>query len=134
MAAAAVLCTKCGYHRESGVKFESHKTAGVDIDHGTLALQKAETDMFEAAEMQRKLASGPGLPWWGLALVLFVLGSGLVIATLAVNASRRVDATAPANPMALLPHPHRRRLWLGLRRCLCDGNCRWFQTGSQRRI
>ena len=101
MAAAAVLCTKCGYHRESGVKFESHKTAGVDIDHGTLALQKAETDMFEAAEMQRKLASGPGLPWWGLALVLFVLGSGLVIATLAVNASRRVDATAPANPMAL---------------------------------
>ena len=83
------------------VKFESHKTAGVDIDHGTLALQKAETDMFEAAEMQRKLASGPGLPWWGLALVLFVLGSGLVIATLAVNASRRVDATAPANPMAL---------------------------------
>ena len=101
MAASAVLCTVCGFHRESGERFESHKTAGVDIDHGTLALQKAETDMFEAAEMQRKLAAGPGMPWWGLALVLFVMGSGLVIATLAVNASRRVDAMAPPNPMAL---------------------------------
>ncbi|MGB1927472.1 MAG: hypothetical protein ACPHL6_13120 [Rubripirellula sp.] len=101
MTAAAVLCTKCGFHRESGVKFESHKTAGVDIDHGTLALQKAESDMIQAAEMQKKLTSGPGMPWWGLALVLFVMGSGLVIATLAVNASRRVDATAPANPMGL---------------------------------
>ena len=101
MAATAVLCTKCGFHKESGIKFESHKTAGVDIDHGTLALQKAESDMFQAAEMQRKLASGPGMPWWGLALVLFVMSSGLIIAVLAVNASRRVDAAAPANPMAL---------------------------------
>ncbi len=101
MAAAAVLCTGCGYHRESGVKFESHKTAGVDIDHGTLALNKAESDMIDAAAMQKKLAAGPGMPWWGLALVLFVIGSGLVIATLAMNASRRVDATAPANPMGL---------------------------------
>lgn len=101
MAADAVLCTRCGFNRESGVTYESHKTAGVDIDHGTLALQKAETDMIQAAEMQKKLANGPGMPWWGLALVLFVLGSGLVIATLAVNASRRVDATAPANPLGL---------------------------------
>ena len=101
MAATAVFCTKCGFHKESGIKFESHKTAGVDIDHGTLALQKAESDMIQAAEMQQKLASGPGMPWWGLALVLFVMSSGLIIAVLAVNASRRVDAAAPANPMAL---------------------------------
>jgi len=101
MAATAVFCTNCGFHRESGVKFESHKVAGVDIDPGTLALQKAESDMIQAAEMQKKLASGPGMPWWGLALVLFIMGSGLLIAVLAVNASRRVDAAAPANPMAL---------------------------------
>ena len=27
MAADAVLCTKCGYHKELGEQFESHKTA-----------------------------------------------------------------------------------------------------------
>jgi hypothetical protein len=101
MAAGAVLCTKCGYHKELGAQFESHKTAGVDIDHGTLALMKAEQDLIKDREMQHKLVSGAGMPWWGLALVLFILGSGLTIAVLAVNASRRVDESITFNPLGL---------------------------------
>ena len=101
MPATAVLCTKCGYNKESGEKLAAHLTAGVDIDHGTLALQKAELDMVKDKEMQEKLLSGAGLPWWGLALVLFMLGSGLTIAVLAVNASRRVDEDITFNPMGL---------------------------------
>ena len=101
MPAGAVLCVKCGYHVESGTKFESHKTAGVDIDHGTLALQKAADDMVKDKEMQQKMLSGAGMPWWGLALTLFLIGSGLTIAVLAVNASRRVDESISFNPMGL---------------------------------
>ena len=97
----AVLCTKCGYHKESGTILESHKTAGVDIDHGTLALEKAADDMKRASDLQKTMIRGAGLPWWGLALVLFMLGSGLLIAVLAVNASRRVDETISFNPMHL---------------------------------
>lgn len=101
MPANAVLCTKCGYHKEVGTTLEAHKTAGVDIDHGTLALDKAAVDMERAAELQQRMLRGAGLPWWGLALVLFMLGSGLLIAVLAVNASRRVDETISFNPMYL---------------------------------
>lgn len=97
----AVLCTKCGYHKDSGVVLESHKTAGVDIDHGTLALEKAAEDMERASDLQKRMLKGAGLPWWGLALVLFMLGSGLLIAVLAVNASRRVDEDISFNPMWL---------------------------------
>ncbi|MAI70236.1 MAG: hypothetical protein CMM01_04920 [Rhodopirellula sp.] len=101
MPANAVLCTKCGYHKEAGTILEAHKTAGVDIDHGTLALDKAAVDMERAAELQKTMLRGAGLPWWGLALALFMLGSGLLIAVLAVNASRRVDETISFNPMHL---------------------------------
>ncbi len=101
MKADAVLCVKCGYHKESGMQFDSHKTAGVDIDHGTLALQKAADDMVQAKQMQEKMLKGAGMPWWALALVLFLIGSGLTIAVLYVNASRRVDESFDFNPMGL---------------------------------
>lgn len=101
MDAGAVLCTNCGYNKESGEQLAAHMTAGVDIDHGTLALQKAELDMVKDREMQAKLIAGAGLPWWGLALVLFMLSSGLTIAVLAVNASRRVDETINFNPVGM---------------------------------
>ncbi|WP_235033412.1 hypothetical protein [Rubripirellula obstinata] len=87
----SVLCTKCGFHREHGTKMDAHRTAGVDISHGELALMKAESDMSKAAEMQAKLVRGAGMPWWGLALVLFMLGSGIVIGVLAVNQAKRLD-------------------------------------------
>lgn len=101
MQAGAVLCTKCGYNVQTGEKLERHKTAGVDIDHGTLALEKAELDLAKDKEMQAKMLRGAGLPWWGLALTLFLMGSGLTIAVLTVNASRRVDESITFNPMGL---------------------------------
>ena len=91
MSLNAVLCTQCGFHREHGIKMDAHQTAGVDISHGDLALMKAESDMAKAAEMQAKLVRGAGMPWWGLALVLFMLTSGIVIGVLAVNQAKRLD-------------------------------------------
>lgn len=101
MPGSAVLCTKCGYNKQTGEILESHKTAGVDIDHGTLALQRAANDMEKEKEMQATLLKGGGMPWWALALVLFGLGSALTIAVLVVNASRRVDESVTFNPMGL---------------------------------
>lgn len=101
MAAGSVFCTKCGYNTQTGERLERHKTAGVDIDHGTLALEKAKVDMHRAAKMQKDLLTKAGLPWWALALILFMLGSGLTIAVLFVNASRRVDESFSWNPLAL---------------------------------
>jgi hypothetical protein len=101
MAAGAILCTKCGYNTQTGERLVSHKTAGVDIDHGTLALEKAKRDMAAADKMQSDLLNKAGMPWWALALILFMLGSGLTIAVLVVNASRRVDENFTLNPMAL---------------------------------
>lgn len=101
MGAGAVLCTKCGYNIQTGERLVSHKTAGVDIDHGTLALQKAKQDMASADQMQKDMFNKAGMPWWALALVLFMMGSGLIIAVLVVNASRRVDENFTLNPLAL---------------------------------
>lgn len=101
MAHGAVLCTKCGYNKQTGQRLAAHQTAGVDIDHGTLALQKAKADMASADQMQRDMLTKSGMPWWALALVLFVMGSGLTIAVLVVNASRRVDENFQFNPLAL---------------------------------
>ena len=99
--AGAVLCTKCGYHMQSGHRFEAHKTAGVDIDHGTLALEKAERDLADDDAMQRKMIRGAGLPWWALAMILFALVSALTIAVLVVNASRRTEESIAFNPVGL---------------------------------
>lgn len=101
MAAGAVLCTKCGYNTQTGERLESHKTAGLDIDHGTLALQKAKRDMAAADQMQRDLLTKSSMPWWALALILFMMVSGLTIAVLVVNASRRVNDDFSFNPLGL---------------------------------
>lgn len=100
MPGGSVLCTKCGYNKATGIRLEGHKTAGVDIDHGTLALMKAKADMEKAKRLDDAVLAGAGMPWWMLALVLFMMISGLSIAVLAVNASRRVDETISFNPMA----------------------------------
>jgi hypothetical protein len=91
MPAVAVLCTKCGYHKETGTRYEAHKTAGVDIDHGTLALEKAARDMVKERQMQQDLIKGGGLPWWALVMIIVIGGGGLTIATLGVNAANQAD-------------------------------------------
>lgn len=100
MKAGAVLCTKCGFNKQTGQRLEGHKTAGVDIDHGTLALQKAALDMKKDLDLQDKMLNRAGLPWWVLGLILFVMGSGMTIAVLAVNASRNVNENVSFDPVA----------------------------------
>ena len=101
MASNAVFCTNCGFNKETGEQLESHKTAGVDIDHGTLALDKAAADLDTADRLQKEMESKAGMPWWMLALVLFMIGSGLTIAVIVVNASNQVDQTVDFNPVGL---------------------------------
>lgn len=100
MKSGAVLCTKCGFNKQTGERLEGHKTPGVDVDHGTLALQKAATDMQKDLAMQDKMLSKSGLPWWLLGLILFVIISGTSIAVLAVNAARREDEAINFDPLA----------------------------------
>ncbi|TWT75147.1 zinc ribbon domain-containing protein [Allorhodopirellula solitaria] len=96
----AVLCTNCGFNKETGERFEKHQVAGVDIDKGTMALDKAERDMDEAKRLQKEMIGKSGMPAWMLALVLFILASAMGIAVLAVNASRREEAIN-FNPMQM---------------------------------
>ena len=94
MAAGAVFCTKCGFNKETGEMMQAHRTAGVDVDMGTLALEKAESDMNKADKLQREMESKAGMPWWMLALVLFMLGAGTAIAVIAVNMANRTEEGA----------------------------------------
>ncbi len=91
MPPGAVLCTKCGFNKETGERLEAHKTAGVDIDFGELALMKAESDLAHAKKLQQEMLSKAGLPWWGLALVLFVIGTSVSIGVITVNVARRAE-------------------------------------------
>lgn len=101
MPAEGVFCTKCGYNKQTGERLESHKVAGVDIGMGTIALAKAKQSMADDKDVQDRMLKRSGMPWWMLALVLFVLASGVAIATLAVNSSRRVEEAPGYDPMGL---------------------------------
>ncbi len=91
MAAGAVLCTKCGFNKQTGQKLAGHKTPGVDIGMGTLALQKAENDMRADKEVQERMLKRSGMPWWMLGLVLFVIVSAVGVSAAAVNAAMEVE-------------------------------------------
>lgn len=99
MTANAILCTKCGYNTQTGERLEGHKVAGVDIDMGTMALDKAASDLERDKALQEKMLGKSGMPPWLLGLVLSILAGAVGIATLAVNASRR-DESIGFRPMA----------------------------------
>jgi hypothetical protein len=94
MGAGAVLCTKCGFNKETGELLQAHRTAGVDVDHGTLALEKAEADMAKADRLQKEMLSKAGMPTWMLALVIFGIGSATLLAVIAVNMANRTEEGA----------------------------------------
>ncbi|TWT83576.1 hypothetical protein CA13_50420 [Planctomycetes bacterium CA13] len=100
MKAGAVLCTKCGYNMETGGRLEAHKTVGVDIGHGTLALEKAAEDMIRTKDTQDRMLSKAGLPWWILALILVLLVGSTLIAVIAINVAKRQDGAGNFNPVA----------------------------------
>ncbi|NND96307.1 MAG: zinc ribbon domain-containing protein [Pirellulaceae bacterium] len=92
MPAGAVFCVKCGFHTQTGESMSAHKTAGVDIDHGTMALDKAAADIDKADRLQREMEAKAGMPWWMLSLIIFMMGTGTFLAVLVVNARNQVDA------------------------------------------
>ncbi|MEM9828399.1 MAG: hypothetical protein AAF958_17550 [Planctomycetota bacterium] len=91
MPAGAVLCMSCGYHMVQGIHVAGHKTPGVDISMGDMALEKAKQDMFKADEMQRKMIAGSGAPVWLLALVLTLLVGFAAIGVIALNQAQRAE-------------------------------------------
>lgn len=101
MKATDVLCTKCGFNKQTGERLDGHKVAGVDIDVGTMALQKAAEDIKHAKKLQEQLQGKQGMPPWMLGLILFLLGGATVIAVIVVNASRRIDENVTFSPMGM---------------------------------
>ena len=91
------MCTHCGYHLQQGVRFEGHKTPGVDISSGTLALEKAASDMVREKELQKRLLEGAGMPPWLLGLILTILVGLAVIGVLAINFARRAETEGKPN-------------------------------------
>jgi hypothetical protein len=98
-----VLCTSCGFHLTQGVRFESHKTPGVDIDQGTMALNKAAADLDHAKKIQSDMIDNAGMPPWLLALILTVLTGLAVIGVLAINLSRAAALKDVPNTFQFLP-------------------------------
>ena len=97
MKPGAVLCTKCGYHTQQGVRIASHKTAGVDISHADLALQKASADMAKEKRLQKELEEGGSMPTWMLGLILTILTGLILIGVLAINFSRAAEESGEVN-------------------------------------
>ncbi|TWU41473.1 hypothetical protein Q31b_29220 [Novipirellula aureliae] len=97
--AGAVLCTKCGFNLQTGERLEGFKVKGIDISHGTLALQKASEDLAKSQEMQDKMLSKAGMPWWMLGLVLVLLVGSTLIAVIAINVARS-EQGGNFNPIA----------------------------------
>jgi len=91
MLAGAVLCTKCGFNKQTGERLASHQVAGVDIDQGTLALQKAQRDIHADEDTQQKLLAA-GMPYWLLGLILILIAGGVAIAVVAINRANQEEA------------------------------------------
>lgn len=84
----AVLCTKCGYHLESGSKLEAHRTTIEDHDSGEAALRRAEVEIKRNRDAQERMQAA-GMPPWMMAMILFILVSCTAVAVTAINVSRR---------------------------------------------
>ena len=98
----AVLCINCGYHVESGMTLERHKTDIEEHDGAEAVLRKADENMKKAKAADLKLQNA-GMPAWMMAMILFVLASCTAVAVIAVNVSRRSkDSTVSFNAVATM--------------------------------
>lgn len=102
IAADAVFCTKCGFHLETGSKARAHISDYEDAQSGDALLRKAAKDLELAKKMQDKMNAGAGMPWWMLALILFMLASVTGVGVIAVNLAKREDATTEFNALQTL--------------------------------
>jgi hypothetical protein len=98
----AVLCTKCGFHLESGTRIAGHVAEHEDAQSGEAILKKAAKDLETAQKMQDKMTAGSGMPWWMLALILFMLVSVTGVGVAAVNFAKREEATTEFNAVRTL--------------------------------
>ena len=97
----ALLCIHCGFHFETGAKVAAHRSELDEEMSGMAALKKAERDMAAAQVMQDKMTSEAGMPWWLMALLLFLLIATTAVGVYAVNVARRVDDENPVEFNAL---------------------------------
>jgi hypothetical protein len=102
IAADAVFCTKCGFNLETGSKIRAHVAEFEDAQSGDALLKKAAKDLEFAQKMQDKMNAGAGMPWWMLALILFMLASVTGVGVVAVNLAKREDATTEFNAIQTL--------------------------------
>lgn len=102
IAADAVFCTKCGFNLETGSKVSAHVSDYEDAQSGDALLKKAAKDIEFAKKMQDKMNAGVGMPWWMLALILFMLASVTGVGVIAVNLAKREDATTEFNALQTL--------------------------------
>jgi hypothetical protein len=102
IAADAVFCTKCGFNLETGSKVRAHVADYEDAQSGDALLKKAAKDLEFAQKMQDKMNAGAGMPWWMLALILFMLASVTGVGVVAVNLAKREDATTEFNALQTL--------------------------------
>lgn len=80
----AVLCTRCGYHLQTGQRLAAHRTEAERTVLGHKSLDKAVEDMQKEKDLQQSLM-GAGMPWWMLALVLFLVASAGILGVMSVN-------------------------------------------------
>jgi DNA-directed RNA polymerase subunit M/transcription elongation factor TFIIS len=98
----AILCTQCGYHLESGNKYDGHQSTFEDHDSGEAALRRAEVEIKRNRDAQERMEAA-GMPPWMMAMVLFILSSCTAVAVTAVNVSRRSkDDTTTFNATATM--------------------------------
>ncbi|MCC9601787.1 hypothetical protein LOC67_14600 [Stieleria sp. JC731] len=99
MAAEAVLCTKCGFNKATGQLVRGHRTEGLDVSPGAMALERAAEDMRRADKMQREMTEKAGMPWWMLGLILFILCSATTLAVMALMSANQIDGNGAFNAM-----------------------------------
>jgi len=98
----AVLCTRCGYHLESGSKLDAFKSDLEAPDSVNAILRKAEVDMARAKELQIRMENA-GMPAWMMAMGLFILASSTTVGVIYVNVSRRSkDDDVPFDAIATM--------------------------------
>ena len=102
IAADAVFCTKCGFNLETGSKLRAHIAESEDAQSGDALLRKAARDIEFAQKMQDKMNAGSGMPWWMLALILFMLASVTGVGVIAVNLAKREDTASEFNAFQTL--------------------------------